>query len=272
MGINQSISRAMINPNDNSKLLSRKSSGGIPLIENRDFPNLHEYAYYPQTIPDELNQRSLTTPLIATYFYVSHGADEVYICGSWFQNKKAIKLQTISDSTPNRLHGIYLYLEPGCYSYRYRTGNGEMFCDKEVITDTDDNGITMNFISVVKTDENYEEALDSDQRTIAEDEPVTSSCDSFEDEDNYMQLIPDRSQLEDWTKERKGPPQIPPQLNNIILNNDIPNACEPMLLQEPHHTMLKHLCALSIKDGVMVLSSTHRFRKKFITTVLYKPL
>jgi 5'-AMP-activated protein kinase regulatory beta subunit len=36
--------------------------------------------------------------------------------------------------------------------------------------------------------------------------------------------------------------------------------------------MLNHLYALSIKDGVMVLSSTQRFRKKYVTTLLYKPM
>ena len=48
--------------------------------------------------------------------------------------------------------------------------------------------------------------------------------------------------------------------------------CEPTLLPEPNHVMLCHLYALSIKDGVMVLSATHRYRKKYVTTLLYKPI
>ena len=36
--------------------------------------------------------------------------------------------------------------------------------------------------------------------------------------------------------------------------------------------MLNHLYALSIRDGVMVLSATHRYRKKYVTTLLYKPI
>ena len=27
-----------------------------------------------------------------------------------------------------------------------------------------------------------------------------------------------------------------------------------------------------VQDGVMVLSATHRFRKKYVTTLLYKPI
>jgi len=68
------------------------------------------------------------------------------------------------------------------------------------------------------------------------------------------------------------PPYLPPQLLNIVLNKDTSVKCEPSLLPEPNHVMLKHLYALSIRDGVMVLSSTFRFKKKFITTCFYKPI
>ena len=49
-------------------------------------------------------------------------------------------------------------------------------------------------------------------------------------------------------------------------------SCEPTLLPEPNHVMLNHLYALSIKDGVMVLSTTNRFKKKYVTRLLYKPM
>lgn len=44
------------------------------------------------------------------------------------------------------------------------------------------------------------------------------------------------------------------------------------MLPEPNHVMINHLYAMSIKDGVMVISSTQRFRKKYVTTILYKPI
>merc|ERR1711963_976072 len=69
-----------------------------------------------------------------------------------------------------------------------------------------------------------------------------------------------------------GPPILPPHLLQVILNKDTPMSCEPTLLPEPNHVMLNHLYALSIKDGVMVLSTTQRFKKKYITTLLYKPM
>ena len=61
-------------------------------------------------------------------------------------------------------------------------------------------------------------------------------------------------------------------ISKVILNKDTPLSCEPTLLPEPNHVMINHLYALSIKDGVMVISSTQRFRKKYVTTLLYKPI
>ncbi|KAJ3605733.1 hypothetical protein NHX12_027777 [Muraenolepis orangiensis] len=68
------------------------------------------------------------------------------------------------------------------------------------------------------------------------------------------------------------PPILPPHLLQVILNKDTVVSCDPALLPEPNHVMLNHLYALSIKDGVMVLSATHRYKKKYVTTLLYKPI
>uniref|UniRef100_A0A6G1SHB2 5'-AMP-activated protein kinase subunit beta-1 n=1 Tax=Aceria tosichella TaxID=561515 RepID=A0A6G1SHB2_9ACAR len=66
------------------------------------------------------------------------------------------------------------------------------------------------------------------------------------------------------------PPIVPPHLLQVILND--PDKANATILPQPNHVMLNHLYALSIKDGIMVLSATHRFRKKYVTTLLYKPI
>nr|CAD7416207.1 unnamed protein product [Timema poppensis] len=86
--------------------------------------------------------------------------------------------------------------------------------------------------------------------------------------EEYSQEVPANKP---WEKV-SGPPVLPPHLLQVILNKDTPLSCEPTLLPEPNHVMLNHLYALSIKDGVMVLSATHRYRKKYVTTLLYKPI
>ncbi len=69
----------------------------------------------------------------------------------------------------------------------------------------------------------------------------------------------------------KMPPTLPPHLLQVTLNSN-PIGNDPAQLPEPNHVLLNHLYALSVKENVMVLGATHRFRKKFVTTVLYKPI
>jgi len=64
---------------------------------------------------------------------------------------------------------------------------------------------------------------------------------------------------------------VPPQLLQATLNSE-PLGNDPSQLPEPNHVLLDHLYALSVKDNVMVLGTTDRFKKKFVTTVLYKPI
>ncbi|MEQ2182023.1 5'-AMP-activated protein kinase subunit beta-2 [Goodea atripinnis] len=47
----------------------------------------------------------------------------------------------------------------------------------------------------------------------------------------------------------KAPPILPPHLLQVILNKDT-----------------------NVSDGVMVLSATHRYKKKYVTSLLYKPI
>ncbi|ESO02653.1 hypothetical protein HELRODRAFT_106804 [Helobdella robusta] len=67
------------------------------------------------------------------------------------------------------------------------------------------------------------------------------------------------------------PPTIPPQLLQITLNKELPVPCDPEILPVPQTPELNHLYALSIKGGVITMSSMHRYKKKFISTVFYQP-
>jgi len=71
------------------------------------------------------------------------------------------------------------------------------------------------------------------------------------------------------------PPIIPPHLLHFMLNKKpVRNVSSenPELLPKPCHTLLNHLYAMPMKDGVMTLSSTQRYRQKFVTTILYRPV
>ena len=73
-------------------------------------------------------------------------------------------------------------------------------------------------------------------------------------------------------RQRQCPPVLPPHLLQVMLNKETPLVCEPTLLPTPNHVMINHMYALSFKDNVIVLSETSRYRKKYATTVFYKPV
>jgi 5'-AMP-activated protein kinase, regulatory beta subunit len=61
-------------------------------------------------------------------------------------------------------------------------------------------------------------------------------------------------------------------LVQVILNAETADATDPTVVPTPDHVMLGHLYALSIRDGVMVLAATSRYKQKYVTSILYRPV
>ena len=70
---------------------------------------------------------------------------------------------------------------------------------------------------------------------------------------------------EDYGQE---PPPLPSQLRHIILNHTVPEIYG-VHLPIPQHVTLNHLYCTAIKDGLMVLGVTTRFKEKYVTTITY---
>ena len=97
-------------------------------------------------------------------------------------------------------------------------------------------------------------------------------CLTFED-GGYTQNVPNYSNNSYMSR---SPPIIPPHSLHFLLNKKpIRRASKecPEILPKPCHTLLNHLYARSLnEEGVMTLSSTQRYRKKFVTTIFYCPI
>ena len=78
----------------------------------------------------------------------------------------------------------------------------------------------------------------------------------------YGHSMPD---LDEYTKE---PPPLPPHLRHIILNKP-PQLQDTAALPVPQHVALNHLYCTAIKDNMMVLGITQRYKMKSCTTVYY---
>lgn len=79
--------------------------------------------------------------------------------------------------------------------------------------------------------------------------------------------------------DERGPPPLPRQLEKVILNAALGPGGGPetvrvddnSVLPAPNHAVLHHLAASSIKRGVLSVSTTTRYRGKYVTTILYRP-
>lgn len=80
----------------------------------------------------------------------------------------------------------------------------------------------------------------------------------------FSHTMPD---MDEYTKE---PPPLPPHLRHIILNKP-PQLQDTAALPVPQHVALNHLYCTAIKDNMMVLGITQRYKTKFVTTVYYSP-
>jgi len=67
------------------------------------------------------------------------------------------------------------------------------------------------------------------------------------------------------------PPSLPGFLGKPILNAATPMKDDNSVLNMPNHTVLNHLATSSIKNNVLAVSATTRYKFKYVTTIMYKP-
>lgn len=193
---------------------------------------------------------------IPTVFRWTGGGKTVALAGSFDNWKERIPMaRSHEDFT------TIIDLAVGTHEYKYYVDGSWTFNPTEPKV-SNEFGSCNNQVTVKESDFEVFEALAVDGRDVG-DSSLTGTESS-----EFTQDIPPR--LPGTAHHR--PPALPPHLLQVVLNKDSPPLAEPTLLPEPDHVALNHLYALSIKDGVMTLSSTHRYKKKYVTTLLYRPV
>ena len=205
----------------------------------------------------------ITPKKLPTVFKWEGGGKNVLISGSFDGWKSKIPMVKSHDD-----FYTILDLSEGNHQYKFFV-DGQWVCDPTKPKCPNNMGSENNTVGVSSTDFEVFEALAMDSVSTGHSKSGTTGSPTGE----YSQEVPPRNQhTGGFGFHHSGPPILPPHLLQIILNKETSAHCEPTLLPEPNHVMLNHLYALSIKDGVMVLSATHRYRKKYVTTLLYKPI
>ncbi|KAI5092821.1 5'-AMP-activated protein kinase subunit beta-2, partial [Silurus meridionalis] len=241
------------------------------MVDSTDDPNIFNThgpevkAPVEKDLPPDLNDLVKTAPQDRpTVIRWAGGGKDVYISGSFDNWSTKIPL--------NKSHNDFvaiLDLPEGEHQYKFFV-DGQWLHDPSKPVVTSQMGTINNLIKVKKSDFEVFDALHVDSLECSDTSGLTclskdlsSSPPGPYGQEMYMFRPEERF---------KAPPILPPHLLQVILNKDTNISCDPALLPEPNHVMLNHLYALSIKDGVMVLSATHRYKKKYVTSLLYKPI
>eukprot|EP00249_Psilotum_nudum_P003942 c17448_g1_i2 orf=359-1291(+) len=174
--------------------------------------------------------------------------NEVFIEGSWDNWSTRIPLQKAGKDFL-----LVKLLPSGVYQYRFIV-NGKRRYAPDAPWIYDEMGNANNVLDV-------HDYVPENLESIAGFEPPQSP------EMSYNNSFPGP---EDFGKE---PPVVPPHLHMTLLNVP-PNVDTPGSLLCPQHVILNHLYVEKGKSmhSVPAIGLTSRFRSKYVTVVLYKPL
>ncbi|KAM7539481.1 hypothetical protein Aperf_G00000051408 [Anoplocephala perfoliata] len=255
-------------PNDTQMLCSSAENGGVELSSDVEMT------------PTEPRK------LLPTVFRWNGGGHEIYVSGTFDNWQKKIPMARRKSG-----HVVIVDCPPGRHEYKFFI-DGAWYHDPTKPMVDNEYGTRNNVVEVKESDFNFLNALEQD---IANSKHKSDSTGASSDNESrtppgdYGCFIPEtpkdvyahrdsfflqkrHSQPPPGIGSITQPPQLPPQLLQGILNKDIGIHCDPNLLPPPNHVMVNHLYALSIKDGVIVLSVITRYRQKFVSTLFYKPI
>ncbi|PIA19287.1 AMPKBI-domain-containing protein [Coemansia reversa NRRL 1564] len=186
----------------------------------------------------------------------------VYISGSFVDWQFKIKLHE-----DDGMFGVVLDLPVGTHRLKYIV-DGKWRCSNRFIIAPDEDGNLVNYFKV----ESVVKEIDQEKEDNVEGLDAATLSNSPPGE--YGIAIPDLDKIarESSNSRRNEPPLLPPHLNQVLLNSLEIRHDDPNVLPVPNHVVLNHLYACSIKNNVMAVSSTSRYRGKYMTTIYYKPV
>ncbi|KAI8841497.1 5'-AMP-activated protein kinase beta subunit, interation domain-containing protein [Chytriomyces cf. hyalinus JEL632] len=235
-----------------------------------------------------LSQRNDGKNIIPVMVSWTGGGRVVHITGTFNNWKQKIRL------TKSRADFSTVIDMPAGETHRFKfIVDDEWKCSEDLPIASDSEGNLVNYLDVL--DEFGDEIHDGFDG-LAHDENVTSHL-GESPESSYASKIP---HYLNWHLENQAaaataavlgtpstplgqppplptdpPPLLPPHLEKVFLNAPVPvtsHRDDNLILPIPSSVTLNHLYACSIRDNVMALSTTTRYKQKYVTTILYKPV
>jgi 5'-AMP-activated protein kinase regulatory beta subunit len=195
---------------------------------------------------------SATEPKIPIIIVWSHPGKVVHLTGSFNNWQKKIRLQKSSQDFTTIVD-----MPVGQHQLKFIVDD-EWKCSQDFPVTTDDEGNVVNYIQVV--DQDGRKTIDGLQDIL--NDTISRPSSPIESYDCSIPTIEPEQPV----------PSLPSQLQKVLLNSKSISTIDPYILPVPNHVSINHLYACSIRDGIMAVSCTTRYRKKYISTVLYKPI
>jgi 5'-AMP-activated protein kinase regulatory beta subunit len=202
---------------------------------------------------------------VPTVFRWEHGGRQVYITGTFNGWSRQIPMHR-SGNDFTYIHN----LKREKHAFKFIVDDEWRFApDQPTVADIE--GRINNFIDVTDFKAYTGDKEFEKEKAAAEygykngtDTPESEAHSGDRDGEVFSHATPD---MDEYTKE---PPPLPPHLRHIILNKP-PQLQDTAALPVPQHVALNHLYCTAIKDNMMVLGITQRYKTKFVTTVYYSP-
>ncbi|EWC45062.1 hypothetical protein DRE_06201 [Drechslerella stenobrocha 248] len=228
---------------------------------------------------DEMNIDD--TKAIPTTIEWTEGGKKVYVTGTFSGWKKKFRL-----SRSNGHLSTVVPLPSGTHHLKFLV-DGQMKTSDAYPTAVDAAGILVNYIEVVADDmPTLERQLSTHSADRAPDLPsnmLNSTNNSFLQAQaapirRYTSVIPPFLEDLEERQEQYGrsvdsqlppPPSLPMILSKVILNGASTIRDDSSVLPIPNHVVLNHLATSSIRNQVLAISATTRYKKKYVSTVLY---
>ncbi|KAI4204387.1 MAG: hypothetical protein LQ350_001143 [Teloschistes chrysophthalmus] len=251
---------------------------------------------------DELQSYPLDGPrrTVPTTLVWKQGGDRIYVTGTFTSWSRKFRMHRDPETN---LPTAVLQLPPGTHHVKFIV-DGEMQLSNELPTAVDYTNILVNYIEVSADDlppktptadskvpegvyppqilpagtESQDHAPDSVGKTqpVEGEQPAKPIFWGSETGDYLYDL----DQPEESNRYRRAnrtavdfatPPNIPVFLQKLILNGTTPMKDDNSVLNMPNHTVLNHLATSSIKNQCLATSVTTRYKRKYVTTMMYKP-
>ncbi|KAL6713077.1 galactose metabolism-related protein [Lecanora helva] len=250
---------------------------------------------------DELQPYPFEPPggTVPTLLRWKQGGDKVYVTGTFAGWSRKFRMS--KDHTTGHLSAT-LQLPPGTHHVKFIV-DGEMQLSDELPTAVDYTNILVNYVEVSADDipkgqveeqkvpegvyppqvlhpgtDAKDHAPDAVGKTqIVEGEPQVEPVFWGKEGPRYLRDVDLPEQSQRYQRAAKAvnefatPPGLPLFLGKSILNGTTPMKDDNSVLNMPNHTVLNHLATSSIKNDVLATSITTRYKRKYVTTIVYKP-